>query len=409
MNKNQSSSFAIFLLVVWLITSCVNLPGSPAEFNCLDAIGCVDIPAGEPIHIAYALALSGPEDSQGIDALHGLEIAIEDKKQILGHEILLTGEDEQCRPEGGYTASTKIAADYTIIAVIGPSCPEAAKTGIPILSQAGLTIISPSDREFDLTRSGNEVLFPGYARTVPNYAQQAKSAAEYAYYELGVQKAATIHDGSPLSYELQEVFADSFTELGGVITSKERIQPDQTEFTALLSRIAVGEPMLIYFPISLQAGRNFIPQAKEMNALENSALMGNENMLTPEVVEETGSLLEDVYLSALDYNSLRESYQSGFLPNYIDRFGTEPINKFHAYAYDAFMLIANAIEKTAMVDEDGVLHVPRHALRQALYTTEDFPGLTGILSCTETGDCAESNTAIYRFHDGKYPPEKIWP
>jgi branched-chain amino acid transport system substrate-binding protein len=409
MNKNRPKSFAVLLLVGWLITSCANMGGSPAEYKCLDAIGCVDIPAGEPIHIAYALALSGPDDTLGMDALHGIEIAMEGKNQIMGHEILLTGEDERCRPEGGYTASSKIAADDTIIAVIGPSCSEAARTGIPILSQAGLTIISPSDREFDLTQAGDENLYPGYARTAPNYTQPAKSAAEYAYHELGLRKAATIHDGSPLSDKLQEVFVDSFAELGGVITSKERIEPDLAEFTDLLSRIVIGAPELVYFPISLQAGSHFVRQVNEMDGLEITVLMGNENLFTPEVVEETGGVLENLYLSALDYSSLREPYQSEFLPKYIDRVGMEPINKFHAHAYDAFMLIANAIEKAAVVDENGVLHIPRQALRQALYSTQAFPGLTGILSCSERGDCAKTNTAIYQFRDAEFPPDKIWP
>jgi ABC-type branched-subunit amino acid transport system substrate-binding protein len=93
----------------------------------------------------------------------------------------------------------------------------------------------------------------------------------------------------------------------------------------------------------------------------------------------------------------------------MDRFGTEPINFNHAHAYDAFMLIANAIEKVTIQDADGTLHIPRQALREALYKTEDHQGLTGNLSCTPTGDCADAQIAIYQYHPGEFPPEKIWP
>jgi branched-chain amino acid transport system substrate-binding protein len=196
-------SFSMLVLVSMMIASCTQLPD---EYKCTDALGCVDIPPGEQVHIAYALVTSGPDETIGIDSRNGIEIAVEDKGQILGHDILLTGEDEQCKPEGGLIASTKLAANQSIIAVVGTSCSDAARTGVPILSQAGLTIVSPSNTEFDLTQPGNENQYPGYARTAHNDTLQGKAAAEFAYHVLGARKAATIHDGSPYADKLQGVF-----------------------------------------------------------------------------------------------------------------------------------------------------------------------------------------------------------
>ena len=44
-----------------------------------------------------------------------------------------------------------------------------------------------------------------------------------AYNELGIRKAATIHDGSPYAEQLQQVFANRFVELGGEITAQEAV------------------------------------------------------------------------------------------------------------------------------------------------------------------------------------------
>ena len=39
----------------------------------------------------------------------------------------------------------------------------------------------------------------------------------------------------------------------------------------------------------------------------------------------------------------------------------------------------NAIEKVTVQDEDGTLHIPRQALRDAMYATSGYDGLTGKL------------------------------
>ena len=54
-----------------------------AEFTCEDPIGCVDIPAGDPIRVGYALVISGPNETLGVDTRRGIEIAIMDKPEVL--------------------------------------------------------------------------------------------------------------------------------------------------------------------------------------------------------------------------------------------------------------------------------------------------------------------------------------
>jgi branched-chain amino acid transport system substrate-binding protein len=97
-----------------------------------------------------------------------------------------------------------------------------------------------------------------------------------------------------------------------------------------------------------------------------------------------------------------------FKATYMEMFGSEPISIFHAHAYDAYMLIKAAIEEVAVVQEDGTIIIPRQALRDAAYATENYDGLTGNLTCTDTGDCADPYIVVYEYHAGEYPPEVIW-
>jgi branched-chain amino acid transport system substrate-binding protein len=280
---------------------------------------------------------------------------------------------------------------------------------MPLISQAGMVMISSSNTAPDLTLAGNENNWPGYLRTAHSDLVQGKAAARFAYEYLGLTKAATIHDGSLYAEKLQEVFALNFEEMGGTITAREAVDPNGTDFKSALTSIAATGPEIIYHPIFVKAGSLIVRQAKEVPGLENTYLMGADGMFSPDVTEGAGDAVEGLYVSSPDLSAFAAEYTSIFLPKYKELFGTDPISIFHAHAYDAMMIIIAAIEKVAVQDADGTLHIGRQALRDAMFATKDFKGLTGNLTCTPTGDCADPVIAVYEYHVGQYPPERIWP
>ena len=399
----------LVLLSALVIASMALGACGPAPYECTDAIGCVDVAPGEPIHLAYAMVIAGPDETLGIDSRNGVEIAIALKGQVLGHDVQLTGEDDGCSAEGGQAAGTKLAADPTIVAVFGTSCSSAARVAVPLMSQAGFVIISASNTAPDLTEAGNPNNHPGYLRTAHNDKVQGAAAAKFAFEEMGVKKAATIQDGSLYAEKLQGVFADTFKELGGTITTQEAVDPNATDFKSVLTSIAAGGPEFIYYPIFVKAGSMITRQAKEVPGLETIYLMGADGMFSPDVPEGAGDAVEGLFVSSPDTAAFTADYQTVFLPKYKEMFGTDPISIFHAHGYDAANIVMTAIEKVTVQDADGTLHIPRQALRDAVYATKDFPGLTGNLTCTPTGDCADPKIAVYEYHVGKYPPERIWP
>ena len=403
-------SYALLALLVIAGMALAACGPAASAFECTDALGCVDIGPTDPIHLAYAMVINGPDATLGIDSRTGVEVAIALKGKVLGHDVQLTGEDDGCSAEGGQAAGTKLAADPSIVAVFGTSCSSAARVAVPLLSQAGFSIISASNTAPDLTRAGDPNQHPGYLRTAHNDEVQGAAAAKFAFEKLGVKKAATIHDGSLYAQSLQEVFATSFKEMGGEITTQEAVDPNATDFKSVLTSIAAGAPEFIYHPIFVQAGSLIIDQAKQVPGLENVALMGADGMFSPDVVEGAGDAVEGVYVSSPDLAAFSADYETTFLPKYKELSGEEtPVSIFHAHAFDAANMVFAAIEKVAVQDADGTLHIPRQALRDALYATKDFKGLTGNLTCTPTGDCADPKIAVYQYHAGEFPPERIWP
>jgi branched-chain amino acid transport system substrate-binding protein len=385
----------------------------PAMFECTDAIGCVTIAPGDPIHFAWALTVSGATAPLGEDARGGIEIAIDDKGgELLGHPIELTGEDTLCNAEGGQAAGTKLAADPTIVAIIGTTCSSEARAAMPLISEAGMTMISPSNTNPDLTNPDHPDHWPGYLRTAHNDLFQGRMAAEFAFNELGLTSAATIHDGSPYAQSLQEVFANTFIELGGTITAQEAINVGDTDMKPVLTSIATGAPQIIYFPIFEPEGNLVAQQAKEVSGLETVALMAADGTFADSFPEATGDAAVGMYMSGPYLDPAITAY-ADFLAKWEAKFGGQPPSGYHAFAYDATNIFFAAIESVAVVDADGTVYIGRQALRDAVYATSGFEALSGVLTCDANGDCATGEAlGIYNIGEaevaGNWPPPVIW-
>lgn len=392
----------IFILsIVCAVAICLVAVSAPAQtkkeaFKYEDKIGVVKIKKGDPIHIACWMVVAGPDASLGTDTKRGVELAIEDKGgKILGFAVKLSVQDTGCNAEGGQAAATKLAADPTIVAAIGSNCSSEAKPGAPILWKAGIATVSPSNTAPFLTDPKRGPEYNGYLRTAHNDKVQGAVAAEYAIKQLKLKKAATVHDGSPYAEQLQAVFADNFKKLGGTITSQEAVAPTDTDMRPVLTKIATGKPDIIYFPIFIAAGGHIARQAKEVKGLEKTKLMSADGTFSPDFIKAAGDTAVGMYHSSPDFSAFGAGYKT-FLEKHQKKYGEKPIAPFHAHGYDAAMIVFAAIEKVAKKAPDGTLHIGRQQLRDALFATKNFKGLTGNLTCTETGDCADPMIAIYQ-------------
>jgi branched-chain amino acid transport system substrate-binding protein len=394
------------LLIVGLLAlaSLVLTACGGSKFECTDPLGCVTYAKGEPIRIASALVISGPNTDLGTDSQYGVEIAIDFKGEIMGHPIELQAEDDGCSAEGGQTAGQKIVSDPTIIAVIGTSCSGAGVPMAEVISEAGYVMVSPSNTAPSLT-DPDQAWKPGYLRTAHNDKVQGRAMAEFAINVLGVKTAAAIHDGDPYTEGLARVFADSFEELGGTITTFTAVNKGDTDMKPVLNAIAVDSPEFLYYPVFTAEGGFITKQAKEVAGLENTILAAADGMISSAAVEAVGQAGEGMYFSGPDLSYSGETYDR-FLATYVEKYGAEPISVFHAHAFDAANMIFACIEKVG-VDDNGALHIGRQAMRDCLYATSGFQGITGTLTCNEYGDCADPKISVSQLQNGEYV--RIWP
>jgi branched-chain amino acid transport system substrate-binding protein len=411
-SKRIAMILSVLVVIAFVFTACASPAAAPANPTAApaagqptaapaaaaDKLGTVDVGPSDPIHIAYAFVTSGDNSSLGLDEKYGAEIAIDDAGgKVLGHDIKFDGQDTQCSAEGGQTAATKIAADKSVVAVLGTTCSSEARAAIPILmKQAGLSMISPSNTAVDLTDPATHVA--GFFRTATNDSVQGAVAANFVYNQLKITKAATIHDGSIYAKGLSDVFVATFKKLGGTITAQEAVNVGDKDMKPVLTRIATGQPGLIYFPIFVPEGGAIASQIRDVAGLEKNVMMGADGTFVVDFLKAGGKNVLGMFWSSPDTSALGGAYQD-FVAKYKKKYNVPSVlAPYHAHTYDAMNIVLAALQKPGVVtkDADGTLHIGKQALRDAIAATKDFKGITGNLTCNANGDCADPKIAVFQ-------------
>ena len=371
-------------------------------FMCEDPLGCVIVKPEEPIKLGAIQTLNGGASNIGISQLNSIELAIAQRDgELFGHPILLQKEDELCSAEGGANAALKVVSDPKVLAVIGTSCSGAAEIAGPIISEAGLVMISGSNSAPSLTAVDGEKgehWQAGYFRTRPNDSALMEAAARFVYDTLQARKVATIHDGDTYTQGVTEIFERAFKDLGGEVVLSGSISKGDTNFAPVLTAVSSTDADLVFFPLFSPEGDLLVQQAGDIDGLAEIPFLGTANSLNLDsFVDTAGSNALGTYFisTAVPEGSENEA----FLQAYEAQFNELPHHQAYPYAYDATNLLLNAIEKIGIKDENGNLNIPRGALRTALYDTEKFDGLSGMISCDQFGDCSRADFHFLRFED----------
>lgn len=391
-------SFLLLLFASLLLTGCRPIP---PRFQCTDAIGCVDITPNDPIQIGVLQVLSGDLQPFGQSGLRSIELAVDDRgRQLLGHPIQLQVKDSLCSKEGGATAAAQIAANPQVVGILGPTCSGAAETAIKVVSGAGLVMISGSSTAPALTSVGGEpgpYWQPGFLRTAQNDALSGRVAATFAFAVLGVSKAATIDDGDLYTRGLADTFQQVFTQLGGEVVLAATVNKGDTNMGPVLTAVATSGAELLFLPLFQPEGDYILLQARDMEGLENVTLLTAEGLYLETFLEAMGEA--SVGLHMVIPTPPEGAAHKAFLSRYEANYGEQPTTSYYGHSYDAANLLFDAIQRVAVQDKDGTLHIGRRALRDALYATAGYPGLTGSLTCDQYGDCGAIRLQVVRLDD----------
>ena len=290
------------------------------------------------------------------------------------------------------------------MAVIGTSCSSAA-LGVAdtIMSREGHPARLAVEHEpgADLGRAHQ----PFYARTAHNDRIQGAIVAEFALNEQGATKRRRSTTRARTRRASPRRSAVNFEAGDGTVTVQEQINSEDTDFKPLLRSIAEDDPDVLYAPVFVAACALILKQAAEIMPRHHDHGVGRvHEQRHASRTPATPSTACSCRRRTSRCSRSGDFYSNEFIPAYEEQFGTEPTSVFHAHAFDATNVLFDAIEQVAVENDDGSLSIPRTALRDAVFATSGYEGLTGTITCTELGDCA-TDVTIGIFEGPNWPVE----
>jgi branched-chain amino acid transport system substrate-binding protein len=328
-------------------------------------------PAGDKILLGHVASLTGSEATFGDSTDKAIQLAIEElnaKGGVKGKLFALKTYDNQGKPEESAIAATRLVLQDKVSVLLGEVASTRSLAMAPIADKNGVPMISPSSTNPRVTKDGDRVR-PYVFRVCFIDPFQGTVMAKFAT-EKGIKRVAVLRDvGSDYSVGLADYFLTRFKELGGTIVDDQSYKDTDQDFKAQLTAIKGKSPEAIYVPGYYTHVALIARQARELGL--KVPLMGGDGWDSPKLFEIGGKALEGSYFSNHYSPEDPAPRIQEFVRRYKERWGVVP-DGLAATGYDAARIAADAMGRAK--DLSG------EAIRDAIASTRDYPGVTGIIT-----------------------------
>jgi len=363
--------------------------------------------SGDKIAVIGVMApLSGDLSALGLGIQHSVELAVKQanaNKTIPGWTLKVEAKDDEAKPDVGKNAATAFAGEKNVAGVVGNLNSSVAQSTQPVLATAKIVQVSPANTNPTLTQGADFKTAPKrtyntYFRTCTTDAIQGPFAAQYMF-KAGITKVATIHDKKAYGQGLVEAFTGEFTKLGGTVVDAQTINPDDSNYSSVITRVKPKGPQGVYYGGEYpQAG----PLSQQMKAAGlNVPLMGGDGIYDPKFIVLGGTTSTGDLATSVGAPTDQLAAGKKFLADYSAAGYKEPAAAYGAYSFDAANAIINAL-KVSLKDAKDVASA-RQATIDALGKVS-FDGVTGTVAFDQYGDSTSRVLTVYKVVDGKWAP-----
>lgn len=356
-----------------LLTALAAIVGLSLLTGCDDSAGA-QVHLGDSVKIGVNLELSGRYEALGDQALKGAQLAvtqINDAGGVLGKPIELVVTDNASDPGRAVALATSLMTKEKVLAMLGPaSNPLFAYTNtvatqqeVSQLTVAGCAQATIADVE--------GLVYPYSFRPCVGEVAQGAAMARFASQTLAATEATVVKLAEAIyATDLAAGFTTAFTEAGGQIAGTEEFVAEQGDFASLVAAVQNSDVVYIAGP-PVESGQ-IIKTLREAGV--NTPVLGSYLFDSPALAEAAGpAAANDVYFVTRftthdTANPTTKAFVEAYQASYEDALPTEN----SALAYDAVLLIADAIQRAA--EPTAV------AVRDAMASSQGVRGATGVLS-----------------------------
>ncbi|MEV3925216.1 branched-chain amino acid ABC transporter substrate-binding protein [Actinomadura coerulea] len=324
------------------------------------------------IKIGVPVPLSGDSASAGQDILAAAKVAADEVNKaggVDGRKIQIVEADDQCSAQQGAQAAQKLL-NSGVVAVAGGYCSGAAVPAIPIYGRRGVPFVMDASTNPSLTDGGKGRVF----RTCGRDDNQGLVAAKFMTGPLGAKRIALLHDNTTYAKGLADAAANSARQAGGQVVYENALQPGQSDYGPVLTKIASTRPDVLYFTGYFAEAGLLMKQRRQLGL--RFALMGGD-ATTDSTVLKTAGPAAGGYIATTAPLAKDLPAAATFVSAYKAANNADP-GPFSVYEYDAVKVVAKAI------DDAGSTRGA--AITEALHKIKDFPGITGPITFDAKGD-----------------------
>jgi branched-chain amino acid transport system substrate-binding protein len=367
--------------------------------------------------IYSSLPLQGDSRPQSEDVVRGEKLALEEAGGKVGkYTIKYVSLDSATAAAGKWepgqvsTNARKAAQDKSTIAYLGEFNSGASAISIPVINEAGILQISPSNTYVGLTRSQGadkgepDKYYPSgvrtYGRVVP--ADHIQAAAQVSYQkEEGCTKTYILNDKEVYGKGLADQVAGIGKAQGLQIVANEGIDTKAANFRSVAQKIkASGANCMFFGGITQNKG---VQVWKDVNAVNPSLkLFGPDGVAESAFSEKIGSAVEkQAYITnpTLDPKLYPPAAQE-FFTTFEEKFG-KAAEPYAIYGYEAMKLALLAIQNAGDKGND------RQAVIDAFFQIKDRDSVLGKYSIDENGDTTLTDYGANRIKDGALTFDKV--
>jgi branched-chain amino acid transport system substrate-binding protein len=355
--------------------------------------------------IGVVAPLSGGLSALGLGIRNSVDLAIRqanENNEIPGWTLQLDAKDDEAKNDVGQTAATSLASDPEVIGVVGTLNSDVAQAVAPILSAQKIAMVSPANTNPSLTRGEDYAdnpsrLYPTYFRTCATDDVQGPFAAKYLSETSKFTKVATVNDKRTYGAGLVKTFTEAFTELGGQVVAAETVNPDEKDFSAVISKIKAANPEALYYGGQYpEAG----PLSQQMKAAGlNIPLMGGDGIFDPAFIEQAGAKSDGDLATSVGAPPDKLPSAKTFIDAYSAAGFSEPYAAYGPYAYDAARAIIEGLKVSLKDAQDA--ESARQATIDAIGKVS-FDGASGKVAFDEYGDATTKVLTVYEVKSQKW-------
>lgn len=321
--------------------------------------GLFSLNSNKTIKIGVIQPLSEDMAMYGLSAKAALELASDSiDYKINNKKIELILEDGRCNPGDGAKAFNKLINVDNVDYIIGGLCSSETLAGKELINQSQTLTISNCASSPEL-KGASKYLISLY----PLDDTDGRYSAEYIYNKLGLKTAAILSCQSDWCKGEENIFYKTYLSLGGEIKVIEHNAIEETDLKTSLTKIKNSNAEIIFAPQYIGAQEKMFLQAKEIN-LDIPFFV--PSLLDKDTINKHKGITNGAYGTRI---KARETNM--FFTNELKRrsnLTNVDADLCSNRAYDALMLLKEAIEKTNSFDNEEIINYIKD---------NEFSGLAG--------------------------------